>query len=809
MKRLILILTIAMAVLLCFTACDNQTEEPTPTPRGGVITENNATPMPRPVVDYDSSRFVMDGVTLVKYIGSDEAVEIPDGTMIIGDSAFRGNTSMKSIVLKDSLTTVGSYAFEGCSALETVEVPKLVRSVGDYCFKDCTALTTAGLKTMTVDVGVGCFEGCTKLEKLTLSTSMTNVKDRICYGCKALTELKLVAATSIGKYAFYGCESLVKIEAPACLSVGDYCFYGCKSFGAGENAGKGGNFSTVLTSLGTEAFTGTAWLDAEIEKANTPNPKDLKSASVVIGANVLVYYSGLIPENDKTDASELHIYASTKTIGPEAFRNLKDTIVKIDIPANVARIEKGAFKDFDKLKEVKIPKNVSVISEEAFADCDLLESVVFNNGPTEIGDSAFRNCPALKEFKALTSGTSTSTATAAPEVTADPDATADPEAEAPAETEKPAETAEPEKTDTSDLKNALVLPAIVTKIGDHAFSGCTSFENIVLGKNLTVIGKEAFSDCTSASNVVFGDKVAEIGVNAFAGTLWFENSACDEEHPMLIVGDGVLLKVFDDDIKKAGVKSASVILEEGFTEMPSGMFSDNDVLYSIVIPGTVKTISDYAFYYAENLYEVIIEDGVENIGNSAFYGCRNLARVRLPETLVSIGDYAFYGCADLTEIDLPETVKSIGKMAYYNCLGVKTANIPATVENIGAYAFTNTYWRENAPDKYLIAGDGILVRYNAFETATVIKESDGIKRIAGGSFSGTYVLSSLTLPESITELGEFAVSGCNTLAEITAKGVAKIGPRAFNQCSKLTTVSFAAGFTAEEDSFAGCTSLAN
>ncbi|MBO4262028.1 MAG: leucine-rich repeat domain-containing protein, partial [Clostridia bacterium] len=323
---------------------------------------------------------------------------------------------------------------------------------------------------------------------------------------------------------------------------------------------------------------------------------------------------------------------------------------------------------------------------------------------------------------------------------------------------------------------------------------------------LTFIGKGAFSGCTAAENVTIGKKVEKIGVDAFAGTPWFENWEADEETNLLVVGDGVLIKVSagaeinDSDAK---VISAKIVGDE----IPEGKFYDKDNWYTVVIPGTVKSIGDNAFYYSDNLFEVIVEEGVESIGSAAFYSCKNLTRVTLPSTLKTIGDYAFYGCADLTEIVIPENVTEIGKMAFYNCLSLKDVTVPASVSEIGAYAFTNTFWRENDGSDYMIAGDGILIRYNLFENATVITDAIGIKKIAGGAFAETYRLAEITLPESITELPEFAFSSCNTLVKITAKGVATVGPRAFNNCTKLTTVDFADGYTADADAFNGCTMM--
>ncbi len=809
MKRLALILAIVMTVGLCFTACTKS--EPEETPGTEVVVDPVETIQPKIVLDYDTEKFVLDGVTLVRYIGNEEAVEIPDGTVVIGDSAFRGNSTVQTVSFPDTVTTINRYAFQDCTALTTVSVPKLVKEVGDGAFKNCTSLTKVEMKTSATNVGAGCFEGCTSLEEVKLSTSLTIVNDRLFYGCTAIKEVNLVAATTIGKEAFYGCEALTYVNAPACTSVGDYCFYGCKSFGTDEKNKEGGKFSTAFLRAGVEAFEGTAWLANKKEAAK--NPKKESEAYVILG-NVLLYYSGVFPETSKVDPSKIKLTGSIYTIGSEAFYDVRENLVTLEIPTTVKYIEKAAFKDFDALKTVKVAKSVSVIPNEAFADCDSLESVTLSSGITEIGASAFRNCPALTSVTSVGTVSAATPTPEAPEAT--PDGTAGEEGEEgevtatekPEEvpTEEPVATEEPAKEVGKDVKNKIAPPDSVVTIGDYAFAGCSAVENIFLGNKLEGIGKGAFSGCTAAAAIEIGKKVSEIGIDAFAGTPWFENWTADEETNMLIVGDGVLIKLTAGaDVNAPDVKVISAKIEDD--EIPDGKYYDNDNWLTVVIPGTVKKIGDNAFYYADNLREVIIEEGVEAIGAGAFYCCRNLSKISLPSTLKTIGDYAFYGCADLTEIVIPEAVTEIGKMAFYNCLNLKDVTIPAGVTEIGAYAFTNTYWRENDGNDYLIVGDGILIRYHLFEDVTVIDESLGIKKIAGGSFAETYRLTEITLPESISELSEFAFSSCNTLVKITAKGVAYLGPRSFNQCSKLTTFEFAAVYAAAPDAFNGCTAL--
>ncbi|MBQ3894374.1 MAG: leucine-rich repeat domain-containing protein, partial [Clostridia bacterium] len=180
MKRLLAILTVICLALCFLTACREEVEEPEPSPTPVIISGGDDTKLPDIELEYDATKFVMEGVVLVAYIGGEEAVEIPDGTMIIGANAFKDCKKMKSVKLVDTLTQIDRCAFEGCTSLETVAIPKLVKVVGEYAFRGCTALQTAEMKTNATNVGRGCFEDCTALEKITFSSSMVTVNDAIC-----------------------------------------------------------------------------------------------------------------------------------------------------------------------------------------------------------------------------------------------------------------------------------------------------------------------------------------------------------------------------------------------------------------------------------------------------------------------------------------------------------------------------------------------------------------------------------------------------------------------------------------------------
>ena len=90
--------------------------------------------------------------TLVKYKGSSDTVSVPyavfvDGALYtvsqIGDEAFSGCASVKSVKLPSGIKGYGKMAFKNCSALKFLFVPQSVTSIGEDAFNGCTTATLA------------------------------------------------------------------------------------------------------------------------------------------------------------------------------------------------------------------------------------------------------------------------------------------------------------------------------------------------------------------------------------------------------------------------------------------------------------------------------------------------------------------------------------------------------------------------------------------------------------------------------------------------------------------------------------------
>jgi len=114
-------------------------------------------------------------------------------------------------------------------------------------------------------------------------------------------------------------------------------------------------------------------------------------------------------------------------------------------------------------------------------------------------------------------------------------------------------------------------------------------------------------------------------------------------------------------------------------------------LTSIVIPDSVTSIGDKAFYYCYSLTSIVIPDSVTSIGDKAFYYCYSLTSIKIPDSVTSIGADAFRGCSRLTSATIGNSVTSIGSSAFENCSSLTSVTIPDSVTSIGSSAFWDCY----------------------------------------------------------------------------------------------------------------------
>ncbi len=254
-----------------------------------------------------------------------------------------------------------------------------------------------------------------------------------------------------------------------------------------------------------------------------------------------------------------------------------------------------------------------------------------------------------------------------------------------------------------------------------------------------------------------------------------------------------------------------------------------DSIKTIAIPASVTTIEDAAFADCANLTTLTVdaashsfssEDGVlydKAKMNLMTYPTAKGGAFVVPATVTVIGDGAF-SASTVETVTLPANLKVIGMAAFDLCKSLKTITIPAKVTSVGLYAFAEcpklTAINVASANTTYSSKDGVL--YNKNRTALVscpggkstVTVPSGVKTIKEVAFYGS-TLRSVSLPNTLTTIGDSAFSACENLEHITLpKKVTTVGNGAFMYCPSLTTVTLSDSLTSiGMMSFSLCESL--
>ena len=179
--------------------------------------------------DIDGVLYSADEKTLITFpAGRATTYTVPDGTEIIGRSAFCRNVKLRTVYFPDSVRRIENYAFAWCEYLQSVTLGVNIDYVGDNAFYYCRRMTSVTFENPDVVLD-GCFGECDSLVSVELPAGMRAIPGYLFYGCAYLAAIEFPAGvTSIGSSAFLDCDSLTRVTIPGHIkTVGrqafDYC----------------------------------------------------------------------------------------------------------------------------------------------------------------------------------------------------------------------------------------------------------------------------------------------------------------------------------------------------------------------------------------------------------------------------------------------------------------------------------------------------------------------------------------------------------------------------------------------------------
>ena len=344
----------------------------------------------------------------------------------------------------------------------------------------------------------------------------------------------------------------------------------------------------------------------------------------------------------------------------------------------------------------------------------------------------------------------------------------------------------------------------VTEIDDAAFRNCSALTCITIPEGIVRIGKLAFAECSSLTSITIPKTVTQIdcggmyiGDNYYNGHL-FTHCPCLTS---IVVEEG--------NPRYKNVQNGNGIIDKKTNTLIAGD-------QTTIIPNSVTSIGEFAFFLCKALTSITIPDSVTSIGGDAFRNCEALTSITIPDSVTSIGGSAFYYCKALTSVTIPDSVTSIGGTAFGRCDKLTSVTIGNSANNIigaclgDSLSLTSINVDVNNPNYCSIDGvlfdknQTTLIRYPRCKQGAYIIP-DSVTSIGVHAFYNCDALTSITIPNSVTSIGDHAFENCDALTSITIpNSVTSIGKETFHSCGALTSVTIPNSVRSIENSAFSC-----
>lgn len=606
------------------------------------------------------------------------------------------------------------------------------------------------------------------------------------------------SVTKIGAQAFQNCSSITEVTVGKELkNIGARAFLNCKSFTAML-------LPDEFTTMGESAFEGCIKLTVvKLGKSLTAVPAHAFKNCVAL--------------------SEMDIPASVKSIGDQAFYN-DSTIAVVTMREGLETIGNEVFWNNSGVRSFVIPGTVQTIGTNSFYGCTNTSTLRFKDGDgiltidtkdthsRKIDDMTvnisssekrekyrdrkydyFYDCPIKTLYLGRNLKYDYSNSISIYKRVIYKNWDTETRASAPF-------------ANSTTLTNVTVGPK-VTFVYDHLCDGCSDLSNVVLGSALQSINDYAFANCIKLLSITYPASLDSIGNYAFSGCKILSSTSFQESS--------------DHELK---IKDAS--------------FKDCVALSEVRFPGQLSLLGDNTYQGCTALKDVVFSKNEQyqpalTIGSYTFAQCSLINTFFFPSRLTSVGNFAFTKCYRLTNLTFEDSNEAIwlGSGAFYNNYNGKNDqeslfyDCPLTSLYMGRNIdYTSHYGRSPFCNQHILTD----VRFSQAGTVTYCKDlllynvdncasltlPESLTSIGDRTFAGMSKLRSIVIPNSVTAidysafeddtalesvrlstscpyLPKYMFSGCSGLKTITIPAVVnKMNDKMFTNCTSLTTVIF-------------------
>lgn len=324
-----------------------------------------------------------------------------------------------------------------------------------------------------------------------------------------------------------------------------------------------------------------------------------------------------------------------------------------------------------------------------------------------------------------------------------------------------------------------------------------AIETITINNNISAIGANAFKGCENLKEVKWDAKAcADFDVAPFENLekITF-NGTWVERIPARLCQGSAITSV------KIAAKKGEVfsIGEDAFANCDSlkevvwEAEKCNDfvgaspfpMLDTISFGKDVVNIPAYLCYGQENLKFITIPAKVATIGEKAFVGCKSLLAfdVDVANTSFANIDGVLYGLVEGTPsslvncptgviaVEIPEGTETIEAGAFDGCNKLATLKVPHSVRYIKEKAIHETLWFANQKGGYIYIDNKLYSYKGTMPEGEKMVVKDGTVTIYNNAFDQHNSYVSLTIPESVTFIGEKAFVGSEKLNDVVWNAV--------------------------------------
>ncbi len=113
-------------------------------------------------------------------------VKVPSGVTKIGELAFAGSDTLKSVTMNKGVVEIGNGAFKNCDKIRAILLPGGLKTIGDSAFEGCDTLASVILNEELEAIGKKAFRACPALRGIVIPQSVQTVGERAFENCETL-----------------------------------------------------------------------------------------------------------------------------------------------------------------------------------------------------------------------------------------------------------------------------------------------------------------------------------------------------------------------------------------------------------------------------------------------------------------------------------------------------------------------------------------------------------------------------------------------------------------------------------------------